>query len=414
MRVEIPYRGVALELRLPDDALIVEPNGAPYVADPIQLIRSAVGAPMDAPALASFLAGAERVLVIINDATRPTPTGAVLEAIGDLLEACGATFIIATGAHREPTEDEYRFVLGSSYERFRKKTVSHDARDDASLADLGKTRNGTPILINRRAVEADRIVVIGSVEPHYFAGYTGGRKAILPGVAGYRTIEANHRLALDPGARALEVEANPVSQDMEDTLRLIPAGIFSIMTVLDKHQRLAACVAGDIRTSFRKAVEAANAIFAVRLERRADIVISVARTPMDINLYQAQKAIENGSLATVDGGLLILVASCWDGVGDEAYLNLLGSAASPADVLGKISRGYRLGYHKAAKMALAAGRISLAAYSELGSDVLKKAFITKTTSLQETVDAALASRGPGASVVVLADGTVTVPVAGQA
>jgi nickel-dependent lactate racemase len=412
MRVDIPYRDGNIQLKLPDDALIVEPNEAPAVADASALIRRAVDAPLDSPDLEAFLAGAKRILVIVNDATRPTPTSAVLEAIGDSLEAHGASFIVATGAHRAPTEDEYRFILGSSYARFRAKTVAHDARDEASLVDLGRTRNGTPILINRRAVEADRIVAIGSVEPHYFAGYTGGRKAILPGVAGFRTIEANHRLALDPGARALEVEANPVSQDMEDTLPLVPAGIFSVMTVLDKHQGLAACVAGDIRTSFRKAVEAANAIFAVRMEKRADIVISVARNPMDINLYQAQKAIENGALATADGGLLILVASCRDGVGDEAYLNLLGSASSPGDVLGKISQGYKLGYHKAAKMALAAGRISLMACSDLGAEVLKKAFIAKVESLQEAVDEAMAAKGGRAFVVVLTDGTVTVPVIG--
>jgi len=410
MRIDISYRDGNIALALPDDALVVEPNEVAASSDPQAMIRSAVDSPLDAPPLGEFLSQAGKVLVIINDATRPTPTGSVLAAIGDLLEAHDARFIIATGAHRAPTEDEYRFILGSSYGRFREKTQAHDARDVSSLVELGTTRNGTPVSLNRCAVEADRIVVIGSVEPHYFAGYTGGRKAILPGVAGFRTIEVNHKQALDPRAVSLEVDDNPVSQDMEDTLNFVQAGIFSIMTVLDKHQRLASCVAGDIRSSFRKAVDEAEAVFAVRMAKRADVVISVAKNPMDINLYQAQKAIENGSLATADGGILILVASCWDGVGDDAYLNLLGSALSPGEVLGKIAKGYKLGYHKAAKMALAAGRISLMAYSDLKSEILKKAFIAKVESLQEAVDAALTSKGAGASVVVLTDGTVTVPV----
>ncbi|MCX7027745.1 MAG: nickel-dependent lactate racemase [Spirochaetes bacterium] len=410
MRVDIPYRDGSIPLSLPDDVCLIEPNDITLVSDPSLLIRSAVEAPLDAPSFEAFLSGAGKVLVIINDATRPTPTPVVFEAIGDALEAHNACFIVATGAHRAPTEEEYRFILGSSYGRFREKTASHDARDRLSLVDLGITRNGTPILLNRRVVEADRIVIIGSVEPHYFAGFTGGRKAILPGMAGYDTIQANHKLALDPRAKALEVEDNPVSQDMEDTLNFVPAGIFSIMTVLDKDQRLAFCVTGDIRTSFRKAVQNAKGIFAVRMTRPADLVISVARSPMDINLYQAQKAIENGSLATADGGVLILVASCRDGVGDEAYLNLLSSVSSPGEALRKISEGYILGYHKAAKFAQAAQRITLMAYAGLDRAVLKKAYMEKVESLQVAVDAAIATRGANARVVVLTDGTVTVPV----
>jgi nickel-dependent lactate racemase len=410
MRVNIAYGEVLEALDLPVSTLVVEPNEAEPVPDPIALIRSKVRNPVDSPSLEEFLAGSRRLLVLVNDATRPTSTASVLEAVGDILESHNARFLVATGAHREPTEDEYRFILGASYGRFRSVTESHNARDESSLEKLGETRNGTPVWINRKVAEADRIVVIGSVEPHYFAGYTGGRKAILPGVAGYRTIEANHRLALAPGARALAVEDNPVSQDMDDTLGFVNAGIFSIMTVLDRNQGLAVCAAGDIRSSFMQAVVSANAIFAVKLERRASLVISVAKSPMDINLYQAQKAIENGAMATEDGGLLILVASCREGVGDETYLNLLASASNPREVLGKIAGGYRLGYHKAAKMAQAAERIRLMALSELGAEVLGKAFIAKVGSLQEAVDDALAAKGPDARVIVLTDGTVTVPI----
>jgi nickel-dependent lactate racemase len=253
-------------------------------------------------------------------------------------------------------------------------------------------------------------VAIGSVEPHYFAGYTGGRKAFLPGVAGFETVEANHKLALDPRARALALADNPVSQDMDDALRLLPAHVFSIMTVLDKAQGLADCFAGDIRISFAAAVEKANSIFAVRLPARADIVVSVARHPMDIDLYQAQKAIDNGALALGDGGILILVASCRDGVGDRAYIELLGSSSGPAEALERISAGYRLGYHKAAKIAQVASRASIRALSELDGATLKMAFIAKRSSLQGAFDEALAEKGQAARVTVLLDGTVTVPL----
>jgi lactate racemase len=413
MRMGLPYLGRELELEVPDGNLlaVAEPNEAGEgAASPVEIVRRAVESPLDAPPLSEFLASSERLLVIVNDGTRPTPTASILEAAGDELEAAGARFLVATGAHRAPTEEEYRRILGGSYERFRKRIEAHDARDRACLVDLGRTRNGTPILLNRALLEADRVVITGSVEPHYFAGYTGGRKAFLPGVAGFETVEANHRLALDPRARALALDDNPVSQDMDDALALLTARVFSIMTVLDKEQGIAACFAGDIRSSFKEAVRRANSIFAVKLPGRADIVVSVARHPMDIDLYQAQKAIDNGALALADGGVLILVASCREGVGDRAYIELLGSSSGPADALERIRSGYRLGYHKAAKIAQVAARASIRAVSELDEATLEKAFIAKRGSLQEAFDEALAEKGSGARVLVLLDGTVTVPL----
>ena len=415
MRLGIPYLDRELELDIPKENLlaVAEPNEAMGEArTPGELVRNAVARPIGGPPIATFLAVSRRLLVIVNDATRPTPTSAILDAVGDELEARDARFLVATGAHRGPTEDEYRQILGRHYERFRSRIEAHDARDRANLVDLGRTRNGTPILLNRALLDADHVVATGSVEPHYFAGYTGGRKAFLPGVAGFETVEANHKLALDPRARALALADNPVSQDMDDALKLLTAHVFSIMTVLDKRQGLADCFAGDIRASFASAVEKANAIFAVRLPATADIVISVAKHPMDIDLYQAQKAIDNGSLALADGGVLILVASCRDGVGDRAYIELLGSSSGPAEAMARIKEGYRLGYHKAAKIAQVASRASMRAISELDAATLEKAFIAKRGSLQGALDEALAEKGPGARVTVLLDGTVTVPLIG--
>jgi len=244
---------------------------------------------------------------------------------------------VATGAHRGPTEQEYRQILGNSYEALRKLCVAHDARREEDTVDLGSTRNGTPILLNRRLFESDRIIATGSVEPHYFAGFTGGRKAFLPGVAAFRTIEANHKLALSPAARSLALEGNPVHEDMMDALPLIKAPVFSLMTVLDKDQRVAAATAGDLMGSFYAAVDIARLIFCVPVRERSDVVVSVAKFPMDIDLYQSQKAIDNGAVALKDGGTLILVSSCRDGIGDEAYAKLLAQADSPADAIERIA-----------------------------------------------------------------------------
>lgn len=425
MKLSVPYLDSSVVLELPDSSLVVEPNDAPASAASAEaIVRAGLAQPywpagLPASSLASFLEGGKRILVIVNDATRPTPTAAMLGPMAGELERLGASFLVATGAHRAPTEEEYRSILGPHYDRFRPRTTAHNARDESCLVNLGTTRNGTPILLNRAAVEADRVVILGSVEPHYFAGFTGGRKAFLPGVAGYATIEANHRLALDPRAAALELADNPVSQDMEDALAFVPKKVFALMAVLDKHQGLSAITAGELRPSFEAAVDKARGIFAVTIPAKADIVISVAKPPMDIDLYQSQKAIENGSLAVREGGCLILVSSCRDGVGDEAYMRLLSSEKRPEAVLGRIKEGYRLGYHKAGKIAQAAMRSRILAVSELGAEVLAGAFMEKRPSLEDALATAQAGylAGPGGkagkppTILVLLDGTVTVPQA---
>jgi nickel-dependent lactate racemase len=361
--------------------------------------------------LSEFLSGGRSVLVIVNDATRPTPTELMLDAVMDASEGRLVSIIVATGAHRGPTEEEYRRILGKHYAALRPRTSAHDSRDAASLETIGTTRNGTPIALNKAVFAHDRILVTGSVEPHYFAGFTGGRKAFLPGVAGFATIEANHRQALDPRAAALALEGNPVHEDMVDALSLIRAPIFSLMAVLDGEQRVAAATAGDIDGAFRAATEMARSIFCVAVPRKASVVLSVARFPMDIDLYQSQKAIDNGALALADGGTLILVSACREGLGDRAYAELLASARSPGDAIEAIRGGYRLGYHKAAKMAQVAQRASILAKTELDGTLLRSMFIEPVVDLQEAVDAALARSVPDAArgLIVLPDGCLTVP-----
>ncbi|MDR0586021.1 MAG: nickel-dependent lactate racemase [Treponema sp.] len=434
MKISLPYLDKTFSLEFPDENLlaVAEPNEYKTEGAAEELIAEALAKPYGpaaAPAaggmsavpgtsLAEFLRGGRRILIIINDATRPTPTEAILAA---LLPVCGETgigaenlsLLVATGAHRAPTEDEYRQILGRFFERLRPRCFYHDARKDDDMIDIGTTRNGTPMLLNRRLFEADRIIATGSVEPHYFAGFTGGRKAFLPGIAAYKTIEANHRQALSPKAHSLALEGNPVHEDMMDALPLIKAPVFSVMTVLDKEQGVAAATAGDLMASFYKAVEIARKIFCVAVSSKADIVVSVAKFPMDIDLYQSQKAIDNGAVALKDGGTLILVSSCRDGIGDEAYAKLLAASSSPADAIERIRAGYKLGYHKAAKMAEVSGRAVVRAVSELSEERLSSMFIKKAATPQQALDEALAeakSNGnPCPKILVLPDGCVTVP-----
>jgi len=411
MEIAVPYLRDTVTISVPDERVlgVVEPNDLFADQPAAELIDKALKNPSGDEDFMSFVQNAKDLLVIVNDQTRPTPTRMVLQTIAPILEQAEVSFIIATGVHRGPTEEEYRQIFGDElYDIYRDRIFAHDARRD-EMVYLGTSRAGTEMYVNRLGVEADRILVIGSVEPHYFAGYTGGRKGFLPGIASYRTIEQNHKHALQPQAKALSLEGNPVHEDMIDALQVVKKSVFAIMTVLDKQHSIYAVTSGDINNSFFAAIDYADEIFVAEIEEAADVVVTTAKYPMDIDLYQSQKAIDNGKLALKDGGILILVASCRDGIGEEAFVKLLSSSDTPEDTLETIKSQYKLGYHKAGKMAEVFLRAEVRAVTELPDDLLQSIFIIPEHDLQKAVDDALEKEGLDAKVLFLLDGSVTVP-----
>jgi len=374
-----------------------------------EVLEEALEKPQGGQAFEAFVEEAKDLLILINDATRPTPTSEVLEHILPHLEKKKVQIMVATGAHRAPTEDEWKWLLGSTYQRFQEHLLVHDAKKSETV-HLGTSENGTELHLNRIINEVDRILVIGSVEPHYFAGYTGGRKAFLPGIAAFSTIQQNHSLALRPEARPLALRGNPIHDDMENAIQCLDESrIFSIQTVLDSSHNIYGATGGDIHESFYAAIDMAHEVFCVELDELADVVVSVAPYPMDIDLYQSQKAIENGKLALKEGGILIMVTQCRDGVGGHTFYQLLSSSPDTKVVMDTIQKGYKLGYHKAAKLIETAQKFSMWAISDLSADVLEKVFIESKPDIQTAVDAALALKGEGTRLMVLPEGSYTVP-----
>jgi len=412
MLIKVPYgKDGTVDISIEDKyvAGIVKPNKVP-VREPFQIIKDAISNPVNSKNLHDFLKGSRDVLFIVNDATRPTPTAKVLDIIYDDIKDYNIKFIIATGIHRAPTEEEYHQIFGKHYVELKDVIFAHDSKDEKNMVFLGRSKNGTEMIVNRMGVEADKIVIIGSVEPHYFAGYTGGRKSFLPGIASYKTIEQNHKLALSPKAKSLALQGNPVHEDMIDALKSVKKNIFAIMTVLDMNHNLYAATSGDINDSFFLAIEKANDVFVVKIKEKADIVVSVAKFPMDIDLYQSQKAIDNAKLALNKDGIIILVSKCRSGIGHDSFVNLMGSCDSPKEVLEKIEREYVIGYHKAAKMAEIGLWAQTWGVTDLPHDVLEKVFVKPFDTLQAAVDRALDLKGDDAKVLFMMDGSVTVPM----
>lgn len=411
MKIKIPYGKETIEVEVDDERVlgIIEPNPV-YMGNETETIRKGIQNPTNSKSFDEFIEDAKALLFIVNDHTRPTPTAKVLEVIYDRVKDKDVKFLIATGIHRKPSEYELGFIFGNYLGILKDRIYVHDSSRNKDMVYLGTSSTGTEMYVNKLAAEAHKLVTIGSVEPHYFAGYTGGRKSILPGIASYKTIEQNHKLGLQPEAKALALEGNPVHQDMTDVLKTLgEKEIFSIQTVLGKERKVYSCASGHIHDSFLQAVDKAHEVFCVDIEEKTDIVVSVVHFPADVDLYQSQKAIENGRLALKEGGIIILVSECRAGIGDECYFNLLSSSKTPLEVMDRVGEGYILGYHKAAKIAQLATWAEIWGVTGLKGEDLESAFIKPFPSIQQAIDKALEVKGKQAKILFLMDGSHTVP-----
>ena len=382
----------------------------------VEMVRCALESDRFGPTFHEFLSSVQGALLcVVNDGTRPTPTHLALQAMEPLLAETDVSFLVATGSHGPPNQVDLLQIFGPHFlAQHRSRLHCHDSRDLDSLTPLGVTARGTPVSMARAVVQAPRLLLINSVEPHYFAGYTGGRKSLFPGVAAFESIQANHRLALEAGAATLALDGNPVHEDALEALTLLekasPAQrIYSVQLVLDRHQKLASVHAGDLESTFAAAVADADNQFVVDVPEPADVVVTVAAYPMDYDLYQSQKALSAGVLALKKGGIIILVSRCRHGIGDEAFFRLLSASPTPAAALETIHRDFVLGYHKAAHLARIAEWGDMWAVTDIPGDALQAAFIRPFSSVQTALESALELKGPSASVMVLTDASMTVP-----
>ncbi|KPJ72749.1 general glycosylation pathway protein [candidate division TA06 bacterium DG_78] len=413
MDIKVPYgKDEMLQVTLPEENVmsIVYPNKVEEQNE-TEILLKAIENPIHSKSFTDFLSDAKGVLFIANDGTRPTPTAKVLDIIYDKIKDKNIKFIIATGVHRGPTQEEFDFIFGKYYNTFKDRIHVHDSKKEEDMVHIGTSKNGTEMYVNRLGMEAHKIVIIGSVEPHYFGGYTGGRKSFLPGIASRKTIAQNHKHALKLEAQALALDGNPVHEDMIDALKTIAdKEIFSIQTVLDGERRLYGVTCGHIHDSFYAAIDKAKEVFCVKIPEKADIVVSVAPYPMDIDLYQSQKALDNGKLALKEGGILIMVSKCRTGIGEPTFFELLSSSDSPQKALETIDKGYKLGYHKAAKMAEIGTWAEMWGVTDLEDNDMSAIFIKPFHDLQEALNKAIEKKGKNSKVIFLMDGSITVPM----
>jgi nickel-dependent lactate racemase len=319
--MRIPFGQGSMSLVLENGRPLEVVSPKTVLADPDAVSKSLAN-PVDFKDFDSFIADKRRILVVVNDHTRSTPTAEVLKKLN--LKGKETTTIIASGSHRPPNANELREIIGGEVSPYGGRVVVHNCRDGSSLKSLGRTSRGTEVCVNSLLFEADAIVPIASVEPHYFAGFTGGRKFLLPALAGFDSIAANHCLAAEERARLLALDGNPVHEDFMEALKMFGRfdDIFSIQLVLNRESQVSYVCSGEITESFNQAVTYAKDIYVPKIRREADIVVSVNEPPLDIDLYQSQKALQDVEYAVKRGGIIILVSSCREGIGDEHFYKL--------------------------------------------------------------------------------------------
>jgi nickel-dependent lactate racemase len=288
--------------------------------------------PIDSAPLEEIIVPGQTVLVVVPDATRRTGTGQIVNLVVRRLIANGTapgdiSIVFATGIHRKVTDVEKSEIL-TPFILQRIKTIDHDARDLAQLVRVGETSGGIPVELNRTVVEHDRVVIIGGVTFHYFAGFTGGRKLICPGLASARTISATHKLAFDcesktrrDGVDSGLLNGNPVHEAFVECVSFAPPS-FAITSIMDDDSSVADLYCGDWRTSHRAACDEFEKTHTIEIPERRDIVIaSCGGVPHDINMIQAHKALDAASRACIDGGTIVLLAECADGLGRGDFLD---------------------------------------------------------------------------------------------
>ena len=374
-------------------------------------VKRAIENPIGTKRLKDIVRPSESVVIITSDITRPMPSKTVLPLVIEELKLGGVeekdiTIVLALGSHRKHTEEEVRYLVGEEvYSRI--KCVDSDPDN---CKHLGTCSNGTPVDVFRTVAEADRRICLGNIEYHYFAGYSGGAKAIMPGVSTREAIQANHSNMVNPRAKAGSMDDNPVRQDIDQVGEFITID-FILNVVLDSKKNIIRAVAGHYIKAHREGCAFLDDAYKARIQQKADIVITTpGGYPKDINLYQAQKALDNAKHAVKDGGIVILAASCKEGLGEKVFEQWLLEAKKPEDLIEKIKRKFELGGHKAAAIAMVMQSAKIYLVSDLEADYVRKLFMVPFNNIQDAVDAALREQGENAKILLMPSGGSTLPV----
>jgi len=414
--VWLPYGKTEVCARIPTQNFLgeIEPKEKPGVTDPRAEVERALKEPIGTKQLSEMAKSGDKVAVVVDDATRATPSHLMVPPILDELHRAGVkdedvTIIFGCGAHRAVTPEEMKKLVGEET-LGRVKAISHDHKSKDHVY-LGKTSFGTKVYVNRTFAEANLRVLTGDVGLHYYAGYGGGRKSVLPAVSSAETIQHNHAMLLHPKAKTGVLEGNPVHEDMMEAAKLAKVD-FILNVVTNRKQELVKAFAGDVEQAFHEGVKLVDEMCKVPIERRADIlVISPGGHPFDTSLFQAYKGVDSALEAVKRGGVIVLVAECPEGHGNEVFYEWMIKFKDPKEMEGEIKRRFVLGGHKAYYLTKALQKVQIILVSTMPDYQAVNVFKLKTArAVNDALRDAFDIAGKNAKVWAMTHGNITLPV----
>ncbi len=419
MRINLAYGKKTLAISLDDrlNVSVLEPVQQPALADPEAALREALRNPIESAPVSEVARAGQKVGIIFSDITRPSPSHLIIPALlAEIRHIDPASIVLfnALGTHRPNTDDELRTMLGEEiFARYR--IVQNNAYDPATQVFLGKSSRGHEIWVNRELIECDIKILTGFIEPHFFAGFSGGGKAIMPGMAGQPTVLGNHDAEMISSEQATwgVTRGNPIWEEIQEVAARIGPN-FLVNVTLNRGKEITGVFAGDWRAAHAAGCEAVRQTAMVPVPARFNIVITTnSGYPLDLNLYQSVKGMSAAAQVIEPGGSIIVAAECWDGIPEHGlYGKLLREAASPAELLQKVCTPGFLSQDQwqAQIQAQIQAKATVFVYADgLTDEQITSALLTPCRSIEQTVDRLLHQYGKEARIAVLPEGPQTVP-----
>ena len=414
----LKYGRQAFECDLPQ-AQVLQAGELPVITDPAGAVRKALVEPIGSPRLEAVVKPGERVVIVTSDITRYSGSEVYLPILVEELNRIGVadgdiSILIGLGIHRKQTPEEHRKILGELYGRI--AVHDHECDDPTALAELGTTDSGIPVQVNRRVVDADRVIVTGTIGFHYFAGFGGGRKGLVPGIAGRETCMASHFAVFNPpevggkhpNAVTGVLDGNPVHRNLLQAARLVQPD-FLLNTVLSPRKEFLGVFCGDMEQAHLAGCAMVRDLFQIRLESPADLaVVSCGGDPKDINFIQSQKALDYGCRAIREGGTIILLAACPDGFGYPTFFDWF-RYQDLDEFEAALRANYQINGQTAHATLSKARRFRVILISELTAEQTETMGMTKAEDLQSALNLALPQLDPNARIVVIPDGGMVLP-----
>jgi len=418
MDVHLAYGRSGLTVSLPAQTDIVSAPALPGLPDPVEAIKAALREPIGTSSLASKVRPGDTAVIVHSDLTRATPNHLIIPLIIAELEAAGVrpeniTMLNGLGTHRPQTEAELRALLGDGIvEKYR--CAQHDAYDEENLVAIGRTTLGNPIRVNRLLVESDLRILTGFIEPHFFAGFSGGPKAVLPALCGAESVLSNHgrEMIAHPQATWGVCEGNPIWEEMREAA-LLTEPAFLLNVTLNERKEITAVFGGEMLAAHAAGREFVRRQAMTAVEEPYDIVITTnSGFPLDQNLYQTVKGMSAANRIVRDGGHILMAAACEDGIPDHGrYAELLALGGSPQGVLALLAQpGFaEQDQWQVQIQALIQERATVHVYSDgLSDEQISRALFTPCADIGETVERLAAEMGPGARICAMPEGPQTI------